>query len=143
MALDPFATNEELGKFWKDIPSGEDERSELLLILASNRLRLMGSDLGTDLDEKIVNNEAFETTLQWVVMESVKRALLTPLDQPPVDTWSQTAGPYSENYKFTNPSGDLWFKKTELSAIGLHGNQKLSSVSSSRTDIYSTGLESS
>jgi hypothetical protein len=68
-------------------------------------------------------------------MEAVKRAMLTPTDVPPVETYSQTAGPYSENYKYTNPSGDLWFKKTELSALGLYGKQSLSSLSTSQ-DLY-------
>ena len=70
-------------------------------------------------------------------MEATKRALNIPIDVPPVDTYSQTAGPYSENYKFTNPSGDLWFRKAELQALGLSGDQKIESLSpTTRGDIY-------
>lgn len=138
MALTPFATLEQLEAFWKDIAEADEGRAELLLELASNRLRVIGEDVNVDVDARVADSEAYSTTVRWVVMEAVKRALLTPTDQPPVDTYSQTAGPYSENYKYTNPSGDLWFKKSELNALGLYGRQSLSSISTSRTGIYNS-----
>jgi hypothetical protein len=141
MALDPFATLAQLELFWKDVPDADEPRAENLLVLASNRLRLIGEDVGVDMDAKVAASEAYASTASWVVMEAVKRAMLTPTDQAPVDTYSQTAGPYSENYKYTNPSGDLWFKKTELSALGLYGRQSLDSISTSQDiygDIYSS-----
>ncbi len=134
--LTPFATVDELEAFWRVLTDAEQERAEILLTLASNRLRLIAEGSVTDLDAKVLASEAYKSTLQWVVMEAVKRALQTPIDLPPVETYSQTAGPYSENYKYTNPTGDLWFKKAELSAIGLSGNQSLGSISTSRADIY-------
>ena len=70
-------------------------------------------------------------------MEAAKRALSTPIDTPPVDSYSQAAGPYSENYKFTNPSGDLWFKKAELKTLGISGVQRATSISPvTRRNIY-------
>lgn len=136
MALEPFATKAELAAFWRPLTDAESSRADVLLPMASNRLRLIGEDLNIDLDAKAEASEAFRSTLQWVVMEAVKRAIATPTDSPPVDTYQQAAGPYSENYKFTNPSGDLWFKKAELTALGLYGRQTLSSISTSQTDIY-------
>lgn len=138
MALDPFATIDELQRFWKPLAETDQPRAELLLELASNRLRLIGEDVELDMDAKIAASEAYASTARWVVMEAVKRALLTPTDQQPVDTFQQTAGPYSENYKYTNPSGDLWFKKSELSALSLYGRQSLDSISTSQYDIYSS-----
>jgi hypothetical protein len=141
MALDPFATLTQLELFWKDVPDADEPRAENILVLASNRLRLIGEDVGVDMDAKVAASEAYASTASWVVMEAVKRAMLTPTDQAPVDSYSQTAGPYSENYKYTNPSGDLWFKKSELSALGLYGRQSLDSISTSQDiygDIYSS-----
>lgn len=129
-----YANETDLTNFWK-APDSAD-RANYLLKLASNRLRLIAEGSSVDLDDKANNSPAYFDTLQWVVMESVKRALQAPLDQQPMETYGQTAGPYSENIKFTNPTGDLWFKKSELSAIGLNGAQTLSSISTSRTDIY-------
>lgn len=136
-----FASVAQLEAFWKDLNETEEARAEVLLELASARLREIGYDVDVDVDANVAARESYAVTIRWVVMEAVKRAMLTPTDTPPVDTFSQTAGPYSENYKFTNPSGDLWFKKSELQALGLHGNQSLSSLSTSQNlygDIYSS-----
>lgn len=135
-ALTPFATKAQLAAYWRQLTADEQSRADIMLSLASNRLRLLAEDSGLNLDAKASASEAYKSTLEWVVMEAVKRALQTPTDQPPVETWAQTAGPYSENYKYTNPSGDLWFKKSELSAIGLNGAQALTSLSTTSTDIY-------
>lgn len=136
-----FATLAQLEAFWKDLDSAEEARANVLLELASARLREIGNDVEVDVDALVAERESYAITARWVVMEAVKRAMLTPLDSPPVDTFSQTAGPYSENYKYTNPSGDLWFKKSELSALGLYGKQSLGSVSTSQNlfgNIYSS-----
>ena len=134
--LQPFATVADLEAFWKPLSDTEKTRAGSLLTLASNRLRMMGVRAGVDVDARKTESEAYGSTLSWVVMEATKRAMLTPIDQAPVDNYSQTAGPYSENYKFSNPSGDLWFKKSELADLDLYGRQSLDSLSTSRTDIY-------
>lgn len=139
--LTPFATKANLAAYWRELTSDEQKRADFMLALASNRLRSIGNDYGVDLDAKTAASEVFASTIQWVVMEAVKRALSTPTDQPPVDTFQQTAGPYSENYKYSNPSGDLWFKKAELTSLGLYGRQTLDSISTSQNlygDIYSS-----
>lgn len=137
--MNPFATKAELAGFWRTLTGDEQARADVLLPLASNRLRLIGEDVGVDVDARAAESVPYESTLQWVVMEAVKRALLTDPDRQPVDTFQMGAGPYSENYKYTNPSGDLWFKKSELSSLGLYGRQSLSSISTTpNNDIYSS-----
>lgn len=136
-----FATVEQLEAFWKSLDTTEEARAEVLLELASARLREIGVSVEVDVDAQVAARESYAITARWVVMEAVKRAMLTPTDVPPVDTYSQTAGPYSENYKYTNPSGDLWFKKSELQSLGLYGSQSLSSLNTSQNlygDIYSS-----
>lgn len=136
MALDQFATVADLEAFWRPLTDTEKTRATSLLKLASDRLRMIGVRMGVDVDARKADSEAYGSTLSWVVMEATKRAMLTPIDGAPVDTFSQTAGPYSENYKFSNPSGDLWYKKSELADLDLYGRQTLDSLSTSRTDIY-------
>lgn len=123
----PYADVADLTLFWQ-APT-DSARALNILTLASNRLRSIGVNVGVDVDGQVNASPSYFQTVQWVVMEATKRALLTPTDQPPVDTFQQTAGPYSENIKYTNPSGDLWFKKSELNNLGLYGNQKLTNVS--------------
>lgn len=134
--LTPFATVANLSAYWRLITAPETPRVEVLLSLSSNRLRLMAEDAGFDIDAKVAASPAYASTVQWVVMEAVKRAMQQPVDQTPMESYQQTAGPYSENYKYSNPTGDLWFKKSELSSIGLNGNQVLGSLSTASADIY-------
>ena len=132
-----YATVADLSLYWRQIAESETARAEDLLTLASSRLRVYASGAGVNLDEKVGEDDDYKNTAKWVVMEAVKRALATPTDIPPVDNYSQAAGPYSENYRFTNPSGDLWFKKSELKSLGIAGNQIVDSITpNTRRDIY-------
>ena len=132
-----YATVEDLSTYWRPIAESEETRAEDLLTLASSRLRVYAAESGVDIDQKVEDYPDYANVAKWVTMEAVKRALATPTDVPPVDNYSQSAGPYSENYRFTNPSGDLWFKKSELSALGLAGRQIASSITpNTRRDIY-------
>lgn len=129
-----YATVSDLQTYWG--ATFDTERAESLLSIASARLRVIAESEKIDLDVR-ASDKDYAEVLKWVVMEATKRALNTPTDIPPVDTYSQTAGPYSENYKFTNPSGDLWFRKAELQALGLSGDQHIESLSpTTRGDIY-------
>lgn len=142
MANTPFATLEELETYWKDIVEAEEPRAENLLLLASDRLRLIAEDIDYDLQTKYDENEAYKSTVKWVVMEAVKRAMQTGSDpdMPSVESAQITAGPYSQNYKYTNPTGDLFFRKAELAGLGLYGRQTLSSIGTApNTDIYIEG----
>lgn len=129
-----YANKDDLTAYWKAPDDGT--RADYILKLASNRLRQIASDVGIDLDAKVNADEVYFLNVQYVVMEASKRALQAPTDQQPMETYGQTAGPYSENIKYTNPTGDLWFRKAELQSIGISGNQRLDSISTSRTDIY-------
>lgn len=125
----PLATVEDLAKFWRPLTDAEKPRAEYLLEMASDKLRQIAKNNGQDIDKMIEEGVVLDTVVKLVVMEAVKRAMNTPTDAPPVDSYSQTAGPYSENFKYSNPSGDIWFKKAELASIGLSGGQKLTSIS--------------
>jgi len=94
----------------------------------------MALDVSKDLDALVNANEVYFLNVQGIVMEATKRALQAP-EGAPVETAGMTAGPYSENFKYSNPAGDLYFKKAELQLIGLWGTQSLSSLSTS-SDLY-------
>lgn len=136
-AGEAFATNTELQQFWRTLTAEEQTRADYLLKLASDNLRQIAMNGGKDLDQMVSDGKIIENTLKQIVMESVKRAMLTPVDQKPVNQMSQTAGPYAESFVFTNPAGDIWFKDKELKMLRLKG-QRLSGVSTSRTNIYET-----
>ena len=132
-----YATVADLEAYWRPLEESEESRATQMITIASSRLRLYAGNAGIDIDAKIAESADYAEAVKWVVMEATKRALSTPIDTPPVDSYSQAAGPYSENYKFTNPSGDLWFKKAELKTLGISGIQRAVSISPvTRKDIY-------
>jgi len=133
-APNTYANKDDLTLYWK-APTGAGTREDYILKMASNRLRQIAIDVSVDLDAQVNANEVFFLNVQGVVMEAAKRALQAPLDQQPTETYGQTAGPYSENFKYSNPAGDLYFKKAELKLLGLYGSQTLSSISTSQ-DLY-------
>lgn len=138
-APNTYANHEDLTLYWK--APDDDTRADYLLKMASNRLRQIASDVSVDLDAMCNNSEVYFLNVQGVVMEATKRALQAGLDQVPTETYSQTAGPYSENFKYSNPAGDLYFKKAELKLLGLYGTQSLDSISTSQNlygNIYSS-----
>lgn len=134
-----YANADDLAVFWKTQTGDDVARANSLLKLASNRLRTISVQQGHgDMDALVNNDPAYFYAVQWVIMEATKRAMLTPTDLPPVNTMQQTAGPYSSNVEYTNPAGDLWFKKTELHDLGLYGNQRMTAISTVQgNDIYS------
>lgn len=130
-----FATVADLESFWRELTAEEENRAAYLLVLASDSLRQIALNRGKNLDDMITAGKVMATTVKHLVLESVKRAMLTPVDQKPITQGSMTAGPYAESYTFANPAGDIWFKDKELKMVGLKG-QKFASVSTSRTNIY-------
>lgn len=141
-AGESFATVADLESFWRELTPAEENRAAYLLVLASDGIRQIAINRGKNIETMIENGKLMQTTVKHLVMESVKRAMLTPVDQKPITQGSMTAGPYAESFTFANPAGDIWFKDKELKMLGLKG-QKLSSVSTSRTNIYDNEEEQS
>ena len=134
--MSSYATIEDLSTYWRPISPSETSRANMLLEIASSRLRIEADKVDIALDDRVSYDDDYALAVKLVVMDAVKRALATPIDTPPVDNYSQSAGPYSENYRFTNPSGDLWFKKAELRSIGI-GTAKIGTIKpNTRRDIY-------
>ena len=139
-APNTYANKDDLTLYWQ-APT-DATRADYILKMASNRLRQIALDVGVDLDAQVNANAVYFLNVQSVVMEAAKRALQAPVDQLPTEQYSQTAGPYSENFKYSNPAGDLFFKKAELKLLGLYGNQTLSGLSTSQ-DLYGYSIYSS
>lgn len=131
-----YATVQDLENFWRELTDDEETRAAYLLVLASDTLRQVAMNNGKNLDDMIEDGKVLTNTVKQIVMEAVKRAMNTPVDQQPVTQQSMTAGPYAQSLTFANPAGDIWFKDKEYKMLGLKG-QRLRSVSTARTDIYS------
>lgn len=128
---EPFANTSDLQEYWRTLSPDEVKRATALLALASDRLRMMAQRAGIDLDKKVQADPGgvYANTLKFALLDAVKRAMQAPADLPPINSYQQTAGPYSENIAYANPTGDLYFKKSELALLGISGGQSLNSIS--------------
>lgn len=119
--MEAFATTEQLESRWKSLDDVEKPRAETLLMDASVIVATMCAQSGIAIDE---TDELQALTVQSIVCEMVKRAMLAPVDQAPMSQFSQTAGPYSESGTYANPTGDLYLTSSEKKRLGL-GKQRM------------------
>ena len=116
--MEPFATVEDLESRWRPLTPSEQERAATLLDDASTRLRIELGRAGVRLEEA---GPEYMEALLIVSCEAVKRMMQAALDQPPMSSFQQSAGPYQGTIGFANPSGDFYLTKAEKRLLGLGG----------------------
>lgn len=129
-----YASVEDLIKFWRALTPEEIERAELLLSLASTKLRQMAKNVNKDLDDLIASGVIMPDSVKLVVLSAVKRAMISVDDAQSV---TQAAGTYSVSTTYANPQGNLYFTKSETNGLGLGGGtQNIGSISMTESSIY-------
>lgn len=122
--MEAFATTAQLESRWKSLDDVEKPRAEILLMDASVIVATMCAQSGIAID---ATDELQTLTIQSIVCEMVKRAMLAPIDEAPMSQFSQTAGAYSESGTYANPNGDLYLTSSEKKRLGL-GKQRMFSI---------------
>lgn len=122
--MEPFATVSDVEKRWRTLSDIEKNRAEALLSDASVIVKAMCDKHGIEIKE---SDEIQALTIEMIVCEMVKRAMLSPVDEVPVSQKSKTAGPYSESFTYVNPTGDLYITKSEQTRLGI-GRQRMFSI---------------
>lgn len=119
--LEPFATVADLEEFWRELNKDEESRAEVLLKSASNKLRLVGTNNKIDIGQRIKDDVTgvYGANVKDAVLTAVRRAMTMPTDMPDVESWAQSANPYSETIKPVDSSGDVYFKKKDYELLGL------------------------
>lgn len=113
MAEEPFATVEDLEEAWRPLTPAEATRADKLIQYASRILRQRISGI----DERIAAGTLSALDAEMVVVAMVKRAMInTALEG--VESQSQTAGPFAQTTKLSNPNGNLYLTADELSLLG-------------------------
>ena len=112
---EPFASPADLASRWRVLSDSEIVRANALIDDASSLIR----DLCTDWNEKP------EASLRRVTCAMVRRAMTSPAgdDISGVSQQSMTSGPYTQQWTFSNPTGDLYLTKAERQSLGI-GRQK-------------------
>lgn len=105
-----FATVADLEARWRGLSEQEQARAKVLLLDAADLIRTTTRRWG----------ELSESTLKRVSCQVVRRAMGS--DSIPggdVSSMMTTAGPYSQQFSYSNPQGDLYLTKAERKSLGV------------------------
>ena len=119
-----YATLEDLQSRWRQLSADEQQRATTLLSDAAVKIALACKQSGVAIDAA---DELQSEALKSRNCEMVKRAMMSPIDMPPVSSFAQTAGSYSESQTYVNPTGDLYMTMGEKKMLGI-GTQKMGSI---------------
>ncbi|HEY9265503.1 MAG TPA: Gp19/Gp15/Gp42 family protein [Mycobacterium sp.] len=112
MADEPFADSGDIEAVWRTLTADEQARATKLIEYASRKIRRNVSDV----DARIASGALDPLDVEMVVVAMVKRALMnTALEG--VESQSQTAGPFAQMVRPSNPSGNLYLTKDELASL--------------------------
>lgn len=114
-----FATIEDVENLWRFLTSEEVMRTESLIPIIEDSLRVEAEKVGKDLDKLTEENTAYRNVLKSVIVDVVARTLLTSTDKEPMIQESQSGLGYSWSGTFLVPGGGLFIKDTELNRLGL------------------------
>lgn len=116
---DVYATVGDVEARWRALSDSEETRCAALIEDAGDLIRTTCPNW----------QSAGEATLRRVTCAAVIRALQSG-DMAGVTQSSQTAGPFSQSWSYSNPSGDLYLTKAEKKALG--GTVRLGSTDMSQ-----------
>ena len=119
-----YATLEDLQSRWRQLSADEQQRATTLLSDAAVKIALACKQSGVAIDAA---DELQSEALKSINCEMVKRAMMSPIDMPPVSSFAQTAGSYSESQTYVNPTGDLYMTLGDKKMLGI-GTQKMGSI---------------
>ncbi|MDR0848083.1 MAG: phage Gp19/Gp15/Gp42 family protein [Propionibacteriaceae bacterium] len=113
---EPFATVTDLATLWRPLSAPEQSRAEGLLEVASAMVRQECPGIDTKLaaDPPLMD----PSIPRWVVCQAVKRVMQSSVDMPSVTQQQQTVGPVSLGFTLSNPSGDMYVTRSELTMLG-------------------------
>lgn len=126
---EPFATPADLAKRWRPLSAAEEITATELLADASAEIRSLrkGIDALLVVVPPATEPEIDPKVVRRVVCAMVKRSMLVPVDQLPVTSLQESAGPFAQTQSFANPTGDLFLTKGEKRMLGI-GRQRAFSV---------------
>lgn len=106
-----FAEVSDIEARWRDLSADEEQRAAVLIDDASAMLSsLMSADV---MEERTA-------LLKMVTCNMVIRSMSqSDSDLFGVTQTSMTAGPYSQSFSYSNPSGDMYLTKQERNMLGI------------------------
>lgn len=119
MAASMFATVADLEARWRGLSQGEQDKAQALLSDASAMIKATVSDISGVPAE----------VLRMVTCSAVRRAMASDqLGMGDVSSQQMTAGPFSQQVSFANPSGNLYLTRGEKRLLGVGSRGRSFSV---------------
>ncbi len=122
--LEPFATVDDVNNLWRELKPDEIARTEKLLPIISDSLRMEAGKVGRDLDNMISEKPYLLAVAKSVTVDVLARTLMTSTDSEPMTQESQSALGYSWSGTYLVPGGGLFIKKSELARLGLRTQRR-------------------
>ncbi len=107
-----FADVSDLESRWRELSTDEEARANVLLGDASAMLSALVEVDSSDYEQSQL--------LKMVCCDMVIRAMsATAADAFGVSQTSMTAGPYTQSFSYSNPSGDMYLTRLEKRLLGI------------------------
>jgi hypothetical protein len=116
--MDYASVNDVIALFRALTPQ-EEERTEALIPIICNSLRMEAKKVGKDLDEMVEADSDLAGVAKSVTVDIVARTLNTATTGEPMSQVTQSALGYSLSGTYLVPGGGLFIKKSELARLGL------------------------
>lgn len=108
-----FADVSDIEARWRTLDSAERDRAQALIQDASAALTKLVHDIDEEDDEQMQLLNLVCTNMVIRVMSA------TAADTYGASNMSMTAGPYTQQWTYSNPSGDLYVTKFEKRLLGI------------------------
>lgn len=113
-----YCTVQDVIDLFRPLSQAEETRTEELIPVVTDALRLEAVKVGKDLDV-LAEDATYKDVLRSVIVDIVARILMTPTVGAPMSQYSESAGGYSVSGTFLNAGGGMFIKKSELSRLML------------------------
>ena len=117
----PFATVNDIETLWRSLTSQEQSRTEALLPLVSDEIRVIAKSVNKNIDEMIENDEAYGSVVKVVTVDVVARILRQSTEGDAMTQESQSGLGYSWSGTYAVAGGGIAnsILKNDLRKLGL------------------------
>ena len=103
----PFATVEDIQTLWRPLTADEQTRAEALLPLVSDEIRVLGQNVGKDIDQAIEDNPTYGSVVKIVTVDVVSRILRQSTQGDAMTQESQSGLGYTWSGTYAVPGGGI------------------------------------
>lgn len=103
----PFATVQDIQTLWRPLTADEQTRSEALLPLVSDEIRVLGKNVGKDIDEAIELDPTYGSVVKIVTVDVVSRILRQSTQGDAMTQESQSGLGYTWSGTYAVPGGGI------------------------------------